>query len=42
MDASAIEVQEQNKGAGQAINNMQPYLTVNYIICTNGLYPSRN
>lgn len=42
MDRSAIEVHEQNKGSGQAINNMQPYLTVNYIICLNGIYPSRN
>ncbi|WP_218973159.1 phage tail protein [Labilibaculum manganireducens] len=30
--------------AGQSIphNNMQPYLACNYIICVNGLFPSRN
>jgi len=28
-------------GSPQAHNNMQPYLTLNYIICVNGLYPSR-
>ena len=42
MDASTIEVQQQTKGANQSINNMQPFLAVNYIICTDGLYPSRN
>ena len=29
-------------GGGQAVNNMQPYLTVTYIIALQGLYPSRN
>lgn len=28
-------------GNGMPINNMQPYLTLNYIICVNGLYPMR-
>ncbi len=28
-------------GGGQAHNNMQPYLTLNYIIALVGLYPSR-
>jgi microcystin-dependent protein len=27
---------------GQSHNNMPPYLTVNYIICTVGVFPSRN
>lgn len=31
-----------NTGNSQSINNMQPYLTVNYCICTEGVYPSRN
>lgn len=31
-----------NAGGGQAFNNMQPYLAVNYIICLQGVYPSRN
>jgi microcystin-dependent protein len=29
-------------GAGQARNNMQPSLVMNYIICLNGIYPSRS
>ncbi len=29
-------------GASQPFNNMQPSLGVNYIICLNGVYPSRN
>ena len=28
-------------GGGQSHNNMQPYLTLNYIIALQGLYPSR-
>jgi len=32
----------QNAGSGQAINNMQPYLVVNYSIALQGIYPSRN
>jgi microcystin-dependent protein len=31
-----------NAGANQSINNIQPYATVNYIICLNGTFPSRN
>ena len=29
-------------GGGQGHNNMQPYLTVNFIIALQGLFPSRN
>ncbi|NOQ63168.1 MAG: phage tail protein [Methyloprofundus sp.] len=29
-------------GGGQAHNNMQPYLSLNYIIALTGLYPSRS
>lgn len=29
-------------GANVPTPNMQPYLTVNYIICIEGIYPSRN
>jgi microcystin-dependent protein len=29
-------------GAGQAHNNMQPYLTTNFIIALQGIFPSRN
>ncbi len=31
-----------NAGGGQAHNNMQPYLAVNYCIALRGLFPSRN
>ena len=31
-----------NTGNNQAINNMQPYQVVSYIICTYGIFPSRN
>lgn len=29
-------------GGSQPFNNMQPYLGMNYIICSEGIYPSRN
>lgn len=29
-------------GGGQAVNNMQPFQAVNFIIALQGLYPSRN
>lgn len=31
-----------NAGGGQAHNNMQPYLAVNFVIALQGLFPSRN
>lgn len=31
-----------NAGGGQAHNNMQPYLTINFCIALRGLFPSRN
>lgn len=31
-----------NAGGGQAHNNMQPYLAVNFCIALRGLFPSRN
>lgn len=31
-----------NTGGGQSHDNMQPSLGINYIICIEGLYPSRN
>ncbi|WP_275315184.1 phage tail protein [Tenacibaculum bernardetii] len=31
-----------NTGANQPIENRQPYLAINYIIATQGLFPSRN
>ena len=32
----------QNAGGGQAHNNMQPFLAMNFIIALQGLYPSRS
>lgn len=29
-------------GGGQAVNNMQPFLTIRYCVALNGVYPSRN
>lgn len=29
-------------GGSQPVNNMQPYLGMNYIICLQGIFPSRN
>lgn len=29
-------------GMGQSIENMEPYLTINYCICTNGIFPTQN
>ncbi|RMF80915.1 MAG: phage tail protein [Chloroflexi bacterium] len=31
-----------NAGGGQAHDNMQPYLVVNFVIALQGLFPSRN
>ena len=31
-----------NVGGGQAHNNMQPYLAINFVIALRGLFPSRN
>ena len=38
MSSSAIGV----TGGSQPVNNMQPYLGMNYIICLFGIFPSRN
>ena len=35
-------ISQTNVGAGQGHNNMQPFLGMNYIICLQGLFPSRN
>lgn len=40
MKADAISVA--NTGNGQSVNNMQPYLAVNYIIALVGTFPSRS
>jgi microcystin-dependent protein len=38
MSSSAIG----SSGAGQAHDNMQPYLGINFIIALVGIFPSRN
>jgi len=35
-------IQEANVGASTAFSNMPPYLGMNYIICLQGVYPSRS
>jgi len=40
--AQAMGTSVGNTGNNQAFNNLQPYTTVNYIICTQGTFPSRN
>jgi microcystin-dependent protein len=42
MASDAVNVTINNNGGQQPVNNMQPYLVVNYIICLQGLFPSRN
>ncbi|MFD2563995.1 MULTISPECIES: phage tail protein [Aquimarina] len=35
-------VQTTNTGGNQSVNNMQPWLGIYYIICLQGIFPSRN
>jgi len=42
MAANDVAVTVGNTGGSQPINNMQPYLAVNYIIALQGLFPSRS
>ena len=42
MDASLVAPTLGISGGSQPHNNMQPYLGMNYIICVEGIYPSRN
>lgn len=37
-----VTVLIQNKGGGQAQNNMQPYLALRYCVALQGVFPSRN
>ena len=37
-----VQVQNQNAGGSQPHENRQPYTVVNYIICLQGTFPSRN
>lgn len=40
MHADTVSVE--NTGGGQAVNNLQPLLALNYIIALQGTYPSRS
>ena len=40
MQANAVT--NANTGGGQPVNNMQPYLVINFSIALTGVYPSRN
>lgn len=40
MQGDAVTVE--NTGNNQAVNNMQPYQVINYIIALQGTFPSRN
>ncbi|MEM6348315.1 MAG: tail fiber protein [Bacteroidota bacterium] len=42
MGEAKAEVAIGNTGANQAINNVQPFQCVNYIIALQGVYPSRS
>jgi microcystin-dependent protein len=42
INASSITVTNANAGGSQPHNNMQPYLGLSYIICLNGLFPTRS
>ena len=42
MADGSVEVTVGNTGANQSVNNVQPFLAMNFIICTQGLFPSRS
>jgi microcystin-dependent protein len=39
---SGTEIETAHTGGSQSVNNVQPFLAMNYIICMQGIYPSRN
>jgi microcystin-dependent protein len=39
---NSASVTTANTGGGQAVNNVQPFLAVNYIIALEGIFPSRD
>lgn len=41
-DGALPQINVGNTGGGLPVNNMQPYIGINYIICLYGLYPPRN
>jgi microcystin-dependent protein len=42
MAADAVTGTVGSTGQSQPVNNMQPYLGLNYIICLEGVFPARN
>lgn len=40
--SGTLQVQVGNTGGNQSHTNMQPYLGIHYIICMQGIFPSRN
>ncbi|AKA68907.1 phage tail protein [Clostridium scatologenes] len=42
LDTSKLTASISNTGSGAAFSIMQPYLVLNYIIATQGLYPTRD
>ena len=42
MQPATLSLTVGNTGGSNAINNMMPYLALNYIICLTGVFPSRN
>jgi microcystin-dependent protein len=42
MSPGAVQTTVGIAGGSQPHNNMQPYMGMNYIICMEGIYPSRN
>jgi microcystin-dependent protein len=42
MNASAIETTCSSVGNNTSVNNMQPYLVVNYCIAVQGIFPARS
>jgi microcystin-dependent protein len=42
LDAVTVNSSAASAGGGQSVNNMQPWLAINYIICMSGEYPSQS
>jgi len=42
VNIDGLGISNLNTGGSQAHNNMQPWLATNYIICINGMFPSRS
>ncbi len=41
MGANGVNITIQPTGGNAPVNNLQPYLAINFIICVYGVYPSR-